>query len=83
MSWWDAAGLAGVVITLAAYAGATAGKLNPTRAPALCANFLGASLVLVSLSRDFNLPAAVMETIWALVALLGLIRLIVIRRRAS
>jgi len=36
---------------------------------------VGASLILVSLTVDFNLSAVVMESIWALVALVGLGRL--------
>jgi hypothetical protein len=75
MSWTDAAGLAGVVLILIAYAAATAGRLDPKRAPSLAANFVGASLILLSLSRAFNLSAVVMEAAWALVALIGLLRL--------
>lgn len=75
MSWTDIVGLLGVVLILAAYAGATTGRLDPQRAPALLANFLGASAILLSLSRDFNLSAAVVEGAWAVVALVGLLRL--------
>lgn len=75
MSWTDIVGLLGVVLILAAYAGATTGRLDPQRAPALTANFLGASAILLSLSRDFNLSAALVEGSWALVALFGLVRL--------
>jgi len=75
MSVTDAAGLVGVVIILIAYAGAALGRLDPKRAPALAANFLGASLILLSLAHDFNLSAAAMEGAWALVSLLGLARL--------
>jgi drug/metabolite transporter (DMT)-like permease len=79
MSLADAAGLVGVLMILAAYAAATLGRLDPKRALSLAANFVGASLILWSLSRDFNLSAAVMEGAWALVALLGLVRLGVAR----
>jgi drug/metabolite transporter (DMT)-like permease len=75
MSLADAAGLVGVLMILAAYAAATLGRLDPKRALSLAANFVGACLILWSLSRDFNLSAAVMEGAWALVALLGLVRL--------
>jgi len=71
----DAAGLAGVVMILAAYAGATSGKLDPKRAVALTLNLVGAGLILLSLAYDFNLSAFMMEAAWAAVALLGLIRL--------
>ena len=75
MSLPDAAGLAGVVMILAAYAGATSGKLDPKRAVALTLNLVGAGLILLSLAYDFNLSAFMMEAAWAAVALLGLIRL--------
>lgn len=71
----DAAGVAGVVMILVAYAGATTGRLDPKRAIALVLNLAGASLILLSLAYDFNLSAALMEGAWALVALIGLVRL--------
>jgi paired small multidrug resistance pump len=37
-------------------------------------NFVGASLILVSLYWAWNLPAAVMEGFWALISVYGLIR---------
>lgn len=85
MSWTDAAGLAGVLVILIAYAGATAGKLDPRRAGSLLANFGGASLILLSLAHDFNLSAVAMEGAWALVSLIGLARLAIqrLRSRAS
>jgi hypothetical protein len=71
----DLAGIAGVLLILAAYAGATTGRLDPKRAAALTMNLVGASLILLSLAYDFNLSAALMEGAWALVALIGLVRL--------
>lgn len=75
MSPADAAGVAGVLMILAAYAGATSGKLDPQRPIALTLNLIGAGLILLSLVYDFNLAAFVMEAAWALVALFGLLRL--------
>ena len=75
MTAWDAAGLAGVLVILVAYALATAGRMDPKQAASLWANFLGASLILVSLSRAFNLSAVAMEGSWALVSLVGLLRI--------
>jgi len=71
----DALGVVGVVLILAAYAGATSGKLDARRAPALTLNLAGALLILVSLYFDFNLSAVLMEGAWALVAVIGLVRL--------
>ena len=75
MAWPDAAGLGGVLVILIAYAGATTGRLDPKRALSLVANFVGASLILLSLAHDFNLSAVAMEGAWALVSLTGLARL--------
>ena len=59
---------------LAAYALTVAGRLDARRAPALLLNLIGPLLILVSLSRDFNLSAAAIEAAWALIALIGLLR---------
>ncbi len=75
MTLVDGAGLAGVGLMLAAYAGAQLGRLDPRAAPALLMNLAGAGLVLFSLVFAFNLSAAIMEGAWALVALYGLVRL--------
>ena len=75
MVWTDAAGLAGVLLILAAYAAATTGRLDPKRALSLACNFVGASLILLSLTHDFNLSAAAIEAAWALVSLAGLARI--------
>lgn len=71
----DALGVVGVLCILIAYAGATAKRLDPARAPALLLNLAGALLILVSLYFDFNLSAVLMEGAWALVAIIGLVRL--------
>jgi len=68
------------MMILAAYAGVQLERMQPRRAPALLLNFVGASLVLYSLSADFNLAAAIMEAAWAAIALYGLIRLALRRR---
>ncbi len=81
MSFPDAAGLAGVLLILVAYAGAQLGRLEPRRAPALVLNLAGAGLILWSLTFRFNLAAFLMEASWAVVALYGLIRVVVRRLR--
>jgi hypothetical protein len=75
----DAAGIAGVLMILAAYAGATTGRLDPKRPLALLLNLFGAGLILLSLAYDFNLSAFLMEAAWAVVALFGLVRLAIRR----
>lgn len=80
LSLTDAAGLAGVVLMLAAYAAVQVRRLDPVKAPSLMMNLTGACLVMVSLTRDFNLSAFLMEAAWAAVAAFGLIRLALSRR---
>ena len=74
MNLFDAAGLVGVALILAAYAAAQLHRLDPTRPPALLMNLAGAGLILLSLTRAFNLSAAIVEAAWALIALFGLVR---------
>ncbi len=81
MTFFDAAGLVGVALILAAYAAAQLRWLDPVRPAALLLNLAGAALVLVSLTRRFNLAAFVMEASWAAVALFGLVRNVLTRRR--
>lgn len=78
----DALGIVGVLCILIAYAGATSGRLDARRAPALLLNLTGALLILVSLYFDFNLSAVLMEGAWALVAVYGLVQLALGRKRA-
>ena len=83
MSAYDIAGLIGVALILVGYAAATIGRLHPKSALSLAVNFVGASLILLSLMRNFNLSAAVVEGAWAVIALIGLVRLAFGRLRAG
>lgn len=78
----DILGVVGVLMILTAYAGATSGRLDARRAPALLLNLGGALLILLSLYFDFNLSAVLMEAAWALVAIYGLVQLALGRNRA-
>lgn len=80
MSLWEVAGMVGVLTTLAAYAGVQLHRLNAVGAPALAMNFIGSALILVSLTRHFNLSAAVIEAAWAAISLFGLLRVLLSRR---
>jgi hypothetical protein len=75
MGWYDIAGLIGVATILAGYALATTGRLDAKGAPSLAVNFVGASLIPISLTQRFNLSAAIVEAAWALIALVGLVRI--------
>jgi hypothetical protein len=77
----DAAGLLGVGMIMIAYAGSALGKIDATKAPSLAVNLVGACLILLSLRYNFNVSAVAMEGSWAVVSLVGLIRL-ALRRKA-
>ena len=76
----DIGGLIGVAMMLVAYALSSAGRVRVDAWPALAVNLIGAGLVLASLVFKFNLPAFIMETAWAVVALCGLIKLALKKR---
>lgn len=81
MSVFDIAGMIGAAMMLAGYAAATMGRLHPKSAASLAVNFAGAALILASLTRAFNMAAAIVEGAWALIALWGLARLALDRLR--
>ncbi|HEX7887180.1 MAG TPA: hypothetical protein VF474_14480 [Phenylobacterium sp.] len=84
MSLTDAAGLLGVLVILFAYAGAALGKLDSTKPIALVCNLVGACLILWGLvTADFNLSATVMESAWAGIAAVGLVRWALRRKSAQ
>jgi hypothetical protein len=65
-------GLAGSAIFIAAFAYANIAQAMDKRL-FNAMNLVGAILLLISLSVDFNLPAMVLESAWGLIALIGLI----------
>lgn len=81
MTPFDAAGLVGDVIFLGSYAAAQTGRLDVRSPVSLALNALGAALILVSLIRAFNLPAFIVEAAWGLIAIAGLVRHALNRRR--
>ena len=78
LDWANIVGLLGSLVFIAAFAYANAAaQLNKLWFNA--ANLIGAVLLLLSLSVHFNLPAFVLEVVWGLIALAGLIRALVQR----
>ncbi len=74
----DVVGFAGAVLIIAAYVYVTVSKApNPLLHHGL--NLAGATLLVLSLLVNTNLPALVLEAVWAAVALAGLA--ISLRRR--
>lgn len=78
--WLDAVGVFGVGLVLLAYAGAQFDWYDPQAAPALLMNLAGSALILLSMTRAFNLSAFLMEAAWAGLSAYGLVRLMLRRR---
>ena len=71
---YDLLGLVGAALFVIAFGGMQTEKLDPHKPPALLMNLAGAVLILISLVHDFNLASFVLETVWGLIALYGLIK---------
>ena len=73
------AGCCGAALVVLAYLGNQQGWLPPgdRRYPLL--NLIGATLILVSLYRDWNPAAAIIEGFWAIISLYGLAKQMRIR----
>jgi hypothetical protein len=67
-------GMVGVVITLIAYYLLNINRLSSVDMRYLVMNFVGSSLVLISLLVYWNLSSVVIEASWALISLIGIYR---------
>ncbi len=70
----DLLGIVGVVCVLGAYWLLQTERLQQTDPVYSATNAVGAALILVSLTFDFNLPSAIVETAWLGISLFGLWR---------
>ena len=78
----DLIGFAGTFCIVAAYAYSNVAKAtNMVLFNAL--NFVGAALLAVSLTVNYNLPTLVLEFVWMAIALFGLARAFRAHRRAA
>lgn len=78
----DVAGAAGVAAIVVSYGALQLGRMRADGWPYSTANAVGAALILLSLAVDFNLSAAVMETFWLAISLVGLGRVWLRHRRS-
>ncbi len=70
----DVLGTLGALLIVGVYLLLQLERLRATSVAYSAWNALGAGLILISLTRDFNLGAAVVEFFWLLVSALGLWR---------
>jgi hypothetical protein len=76
----DLLGNAGVGLILLTYLLMQTGRLDARGLRYSLANAVGASLVVLSLSVDFNLSAFIVEAFWVLISLYGIARALRQRR---
>ncbi len=74
MSIPDLLGLVGTAIVVIVYFANVQGKMRSDSWQYYLANLVGAVLILISLFRAWNLPAAVVEIFWGAISIYGLIR---------
>ncbi len=76
----DSLGLAGVILILVAYGLLQLGKLKADSKSFCLSNIMGSALIMYSLYFAWNLSAFIMEGVWILFSVYGLLRLIKKRR---
>ena len=74
VAWHDLVGGLGVLSIVGTYLGVQLDRVDARSVGYAAANALGAAFVLVSLSVDFNLSAALIEGFWLVASLIGLFR---------
>ena len=70
--WHDFFGNLGVLLIISSYFWMQIGRISGQSPVYSLVNAIGAALVLVSLYYEFNLSAALIESFWLLISLLGL-----------
>ena len=72
MNWYDILGTLGVAIIVLTYVLLQIERGRSDQLIYSLLNAIGASLILVSLYFDFNLPSVVVEFFWLLISLFGI-----------
>lgn len=72
--WHDFVGNIGVLLVVGSYFALQAGKLVSTDISYSIMNGIGAILIMVSLYFDFNLSSFIIECVWLLISIYGLVR---------
>ena len=72
MNWYDIVGTLGVAIIILTYVLLQLERVISTQLIYSLLNAVGASLILISLYFDFNLPSVVVEFFWLVISLFGI-----------
>lgn len=76
-------GIIGVVLLVIAYCLISTERVNGRSMLFHALNLFGATLILISLLFDWNLPAFLIELVWMAISTFGLVRSWHLRRKAS
>ena len=76
----NVAGLAGVGLIVLFYFLIQTGRVTADTLAYSVGNGIGAALILLSLVFDFNLPSFVFESIWLVISIFGMARVLLKRR---
>ncbi len=76
-------GIVGVVVNLTAYGLITSGRLGTGDARYQLLNIFGTCGLLISLIAQWNLPSFIANVAWLMIGIIGLIRILYLRRRAA
>lgn len=82
-SWHDLLGNVGVLLILGSYYWIQSGRTSVADLSYSVVNGVGATLILISLLKDFNLSAFVVEAVWVAVSVFGAARILLAKRKAS
>ena len=74
-------GIFGVVAVVGAYFLIQTGKFVADDLTYIILNIVGASGILISLAKNFNLSATLMEAAWLVIGIFGLARYLYLRRK--
>jgi hypothetical protein len=67
-------GTIGVAVILSSYFLLQTHRIQSTELRYSLLNFVGSSMILISLFHDFNLPSMIVEAVWSLISVLGILR---------
>jgi hypothetical protein len=80
--WYDILGTLGVAVIIITYVLLQIERVRSDQLLYSVLNAVGASLILVSLYFDFNLPSVVVEFFWLLISLFGIGKFLTRRRKS-
>jgi len=72
MNWYDILGTLGVAVIIITYVLLQIERVRSDQLIYSLFNAIGASLILISLYFDFNMPSVVVEFFWLVISLFGI-----------